>query len=349
MRRITYLLVVLGLSSSASSASSASPAFPEDREIELSGYAEWRSGGVLLVDGQRVVPAEDARFKGKGRARSFGGIPLGYEVKVEGVRLADGTVLGRKIEAKPNGNAFYEGSIRSGADAMEAEFRNHGRVAEHDEWGREVWSYGELLESGPEVSRARRIAEQLIPAYLGEEAFRVYVVDNREWNAMAAPNGSIFVFSGLLRDMDDDEVAIILGHELAHATHEHSRRSFKKSMLVSLLGMGAEAAADTIDRDGARIATKIGIYAGTLAWMNGYGRAAEDQADRVGLRYAYQAGYDVRKGPSLWQKFEDKYRGMPKALNFFLGGHSVAKDRAKNLQEQIRYNYSGDVATFSKE
>ncbi len=339
MSRITYLLVVLGLSSLA-------VAEPPTRakEIELSGYAEWRSEGILVVDGQRVTPAEDARFEGKGRARRFLGIPLGYEVKVEGVRLEDGTVLGRKIEAKPNGSAFYEGPIRAGADAMEQEFRRLGRAAEYDAYGHIAWDYGKLLESGRDVERLRNIAGRLTPPYLDREDFRVYVVENEEWNAMAAPNGAIYAFSGLLRDMDDDEVAIVLGHELAHATHEHSRRSYKKSMLVSLLGWGASAAADSIDHDGARIATKVGIYAGTLAWTNGYGRSAEDQADRVGLRYAYEAGYDVRKGPTLWQKFAAKYRGLPKALNFFLGSHSVAKDRARNLEQEIRYNYSGDGA-----
>ena len=342
MRRITYLLGIVGLSYLASLASAEPPT--RAKEIELSGYAEWRSDGVLVVDGQRVVPAEDARFEGKGRARRFQGIPLGYEVKVEGMRLADGTVLGRKIEAKPNGSAFYEGSIRAGADAMEREFRRLGRVAEYDAYGHVAWDYGKLVEFGPDVERVRNIANRLVPPYLDDEAFRVYVVENEEWNAMAAPNGSIYVFSGLLRDMDDDEVAIVLGHELAHATHEHSRRSYKKSMLVSLLGWGATAAADSIDRDGARIATKVGIYAGTLAWMNGYGRSAEDQADRVGLRYAYEAGYDVGKGPKLWHRFAEKHRGLPKALNFFLGGHSVAKDRARNLEEEIRYNYSGSDA-----
>jgi len=339
MRRATYLLV--GLSYLASLAA-AEPAESPTRakEIELSGYAEWWSDGTLVVDGQRVAPAEDARFEGKGRARRFQGIPLGYEVKVEGIRLADGTVLGRKIEAKPNGSAFYEGPIRAGADAMEQEFRRLGRVAEYDADGHELWDYGQLVEFGPDVERVRNITDRLTPPYLGREDFRVYVVENQEWNAMAAPNGAIYVFSGLLRDMDDDEVAIVLGHELAHATHEHSRRSYKKSMLVSLLGWGATAAADSIDRDGARIATKVGIYAGTLAWMNGYGRSAEDQADRVGLRYAYEAGYDVAKGPTLWHRFDQKHRGLPRALSFFLGGHSVAKDRAKNLEEEVRLNYS---------
>jgi Zn-dependent protease with chaperone function len=343
MSRITCLLVVLGLTSLAS-------AEPPTRasEIELTGYAEWRSDGILVVDGQRVRPDENARFEGKGRARRFQGIPLGYEVKVEGLRLPDGTILAREVEAKPNGSAFNEGAIRASADAMEQEFRRLGRVAERDAYGGFAWDYGRLLESGPEVERVRNIARRLTPPYLDFEDFRVYAVENEEWNAMAAPNGSIYVFSGLLRDMDDDEVAIVLGHELAHATHEHSRRSFKKSMLVSLLGWGATAAADSIDHDGARIATKAGIYAGTLAWMNGYGRAAEDQADRVGLRYAYEAGYDVSKGPGLWNRFAEKHRGLPKAINFFLGSHSVAKDRARNLEEEIRLNYSGRPAAFSR-
>jgi Zn-dependent protease with chaperone function len=334
MRRITYLLAVLGLSSLAA----AEPG-GRAKEIELSGYAEWRSDGALIVEGQRVVPSDDLRFEGKGRARRFQGIPLGYEVKVEGVRLSDGSVLGRKIDAKPNGSAFSEGAIRAGADAMEEEYRRRGRIADYDERGRIAQDYGKLLSSGREVERVRDIVDRLTPPYRSREDFRVYVVDNDEWNAMAAPNGAIFVFDGLLREMDDDEVAIVLGHELAHVTHEHSRRQYKKSLLVSLLGYGAEAAADSIDHDAARIAAKVSVYAGTLAWMSGYSRSAEDQADRVGLRYAHEAGYDVEKGPSLWRKFAAKHRGLPKALNFFLGGHSVANDRAKNLEEQIRYNY----------
>jgi Zn-dependent protease with chaperone function len=364
MRRITYLLVIAGLSRPSFADSPSVPRGPtpaalaprlafgsrsaraegsSQSKVKLNGYAEWRSDGFLIVDGQSVSPAEDARFEGEGRAARFQGIPLGYEVKVEGVRLSDGSVLARKIEAKPNGSALYEGAIRALADEMEREYRRLGRVAEYDAYGRLASDFGKLLERGSEVERARAIAERLIPHYLESEDFRVYVVDNEEWNAMTAPNGAIYVFSGLLRDLDDDEVAIVLGHELAHATHEHSRRAYKKSMLVSLAAWGATTAADSIDRDGARIASKVGIYAGTLAWMNGYGRGAEDQADRVGLRYAYEAGYDVRKGPPLWRRFAEKHRGLPKALNFFLGSHSVAKDRAKNLEQEIRFNYSNDA------
>jgi hypothetical protein len=336
MKRLTYLSVVAVLF--ASLATAEPPA--RTREIKLNGYAEWRFDRFLVVDGQIVTPADDVRFEGKGRILRFEDVPLGYEVKVEGERLANGTVLARRIETKPNGSAFYEGAVRGSADAMEEEFRRHGRVADYDQYGHVVHDYGKLFESGSEVDRTRGIARAVAPPTVDAESFRVYVIDNEDWNAMAAPNGSIFVFSGLLRDLDDDEVAIVIGHELAHVTHEHSRREYKKSMLVNLLGWGATAAADSIDNDGVRIASKVGIFAGTLAWVNGYSRSAEDQADRVGLRYAYEGGYDASKAPALWEKFAEKSRELPKAIHFFLGGHSVPKDRAKKLQEEIGYNYS---------
>lgn len=73
---------------------------------------------------------------------------------------------------------------------------------------------------------------------------------------------------------------------------------------------------------------------------NGYSRNLEDQADRVGLRYAYEGGYDPRYGPALWAKFRDKYGDQNGLVNFFLGGHSQASDRIRNLDREIAYNYT---------
>jgi Zn-dependent protease with chaperone function len=199
---------------------------------------------------------------------------------------------------------------------------------------------GALRQTGPEVDRVRRITAQLVPPYLAPGDFRVYVVDNKEWNAMAAPNRSIYVFSGLLRDMDDDEVAVVLGHELAHATHEHSRKQFKKQIWVQLAALGVIGVAEgTIDDKTKRLIVESLAVIGALAWQNGYGRSHEDQADRVGLRYAHAGRYDVRKGPGLWNRFAGKYGDSNKAVNFFFGSHSVAKARAANLERELRLNY----------
>jgi hypothetical protein len=78
---------------------------------------------------------------------------------------------------------------------------------------------------------------------------------------------------------------------------------------------------------------------GASAWKSGYGRDLEDQADRVGLRYAYEAGYDITKGPRLWQRFAKKYGEQGKVANFFFGDHSLSSARAVNLERQIALNY----------
>ena len=73
--------------------------------------------------------------------------------------------------------------------------------------------------------------------------------------------------------------------------------------------------------------------------MSGYSREFEDQADRVGLRYVYEAGFDVSKGPGLWQKFKEKYGEEDKISNFFAGDHSRPTERIKNIQRQLKLNY----------
>lgn len=318
----------------------ATVASGQGSEPKLEGYAEWRHADLLVVDGQRLRAGPGHRFKGSGDARDFQSIPLGYEVKARGERLPDGVVLAREIEAKPNGSALFEQDLRSAFDEMEKSYRQKGHVYE-ELGGGKVADMGALREAGPEVERARRIGARLVPPYLAPADFRFYVVENKEWNAMAAPNRSVYVFSGLLRDMDDDEVAIVLGHELVHATHEHSRRQYKKQIWVQLAALGAIGVAqETINSKTKRLIVQSLAVIGALAWRNGYGRSHEDQADRVGLRYAYEGGYAVTRGPGLWNRFAQKYGDQNKVANFFFGDHSVAKERAANLERELRVNYA---------
>ena len=166
------------------------------------------------------------------------------------------------------------------------------------------------------------------------------MIDNKEWNAFAMGNYSIYVFSGLLKDLDDDEVAIVLGHEMVHATHEHTRRQFKKQMWIQLAALGLAGVEEaTIDNEKARVVAQLATVFAATAVSSGYGRDLEDQADRVGLRYAYEAGYDMSKGPRLWNRFAKKYGEEGKVANFFFSDHSLSSARASNLEKQIALNY----------
>jgi len=303
------------------------------RGEKVDGYVEWRAGQCLIADAQRVCPAPKLKFKGEGEARGFASIPLGYELKAKGKRQRDGSLLAREVEAKPNGSAMFEGEVRAATDQAEAQAREAGR------FGDAKAPVGKLIESGPQVERVRRIVDNLLPSYVPPESVRVYVIENKEWNAFAMGNYSIYVFSGLLDDMDDDEVAIVLGHELVHATHEHSRKQFKKDMWIQIAMLGALGAASTIDSDTQQALASLAVIAAGSAWKSGYGRGMEDQADRVGLRYAYEAGYDISKGPRLWNRFAKKYGEGNKVANFFFSDHSLAAARATKLEKEIAYNY----------
>ena len=307
------------------------------RGEKVDGYAEWRLGDCLIADAQRVCPGPGLKFKGEGEARSFATVPLGYELKAKGKRRADGTLLASEVEAKPNGSALFEGEIKSATDQVEAQARDRGGFVESDN-GKEK-NVGRLYETGPQVDRVRRIVDSLLPPYLHPEAVRIYVIQNKEWNAFAMGNYSIYVFTGLLDDMDDDEVAIVVGHELVHATHEHSRKQFKRDMWASLITAGVLGAVSTIDDDKKQAVAALIVLAGSTAYQSGYGRGMEDQADRVGLRYAYEAGYDITKGPRLWNRFAKKYGEGNKVANFFFADHSQSAARATKLEREIAYNY----------
>jgi Zn-dependent protease with chaperone function len=330
------LLVGLGMVL-AGAAAAQEAGDPEGKGEKVDGYAEWRMGSCLISDGQKVCPAAVFKLKGEGEAKSFESIPLGYELKAKGTRLPDGTLLAREVEAKPNGMALFEREVRSATDGVEARARRAGHFTQGE--GRGAQDVGQLDETGPQVERVRGIVDSLLPPYLRPEDVRVYVIENKEWNAFAMGNYSIYVFTGLLDDMDDDEVAIVLGHELVHATHEHSRKQVKKEMTIQLIAAGVIAATSTIDDDTKRLVAQLTTGLLASAWSNGYGRGEEDQADRVGLRYAYEAGYDIAKGPRLWNRFAKKYGEGNKVVNFFFGDHSRSAARASKLEKEIAFNY----------
>jgi Zn-dependent protease with chaperone function len=319
-------------------AAGAAGAESKVKEEKVDGYLEWRQGDLLIVDGQKVSLSAATRFKGKDAAKDVASIPMGYEVKAKGERRADGALLARELEAKPNGSAMFEKDVRSMTDQAESEYRKAGRFFNSLEGGR-TETVGWMFDSGPKVERARRIVDTLLPPYIDPSQVRVYVIENKEWNAFAMGNFSIYVFSGIMDDLDDDELAIVLGHEIAHATHEHTRKQFKKAMWIQLAAIGVSAAAEEIDDKNKRAVAQLLVLFGAQAWSNGYGRDMEDQADRVGLRYAYEAGYDITKGPRLWQRFAKKYGESGKVANFFFGNHSLSSARAVTLERQLALNY----------
>jgi len=299
------------------------------------GYVDYRKGDVLIIDGQPVVAGPNTRLKG---AKSVADVPLGWNVKLEATRNAGGLLVAGRLEAVANGTEKGEADVLAASDKAEQMWVAKKMMYVPVDSGK-IRKIGDILESGPYVERARRIMNRIRPGYIPAERLRVRVVKTKDWNASAMANRAVWVFTGLMDDFDDDELAIVLGHELTHYSYEHNRRNQSRGGLGSILGAGAQIAGAVIGGTAGALA-QLGGQLGASALLSGYSREYEDQADRVGLRYVYEAGYDVSKGPALWARFKAKYGEEDKLSNFFTGDHSRPTERIRRIQRELDLNYT---------
>lgn len=164
-----------------------------------------------------------------------------------------------------------------------------------------------------QVKRLRAIAQRIVPfaAEWNDRAkswkWEVNLLDSKEINAFCMPGGKIAFYSGILDDLklSDDEVAMVMGHEMAHALREHARERMGKnaatgigaSLLSQLFGLGDVG--QTVTRYGAQLLTLK------------FGREDEGEADLVGMELAAKAGFNPRAGVTLWKKMDAANKGAP--------------------------------------
>jgi len=186
----------------------------------------------------------------------------------------------------------------------------------------------------PQLIRLRAIAQRLIPfTYEWNERARnwkweVNLIGSKQVNAFCMPGGKIAFYDGILQQLQltDDEVAMVMGHEMTHALREHAREQMGKSMATrgaielgaALFGLG----------DIGRGVAGIGGQLLTLR----FGRADESEADLVGLELAARAGYDPHAGVTLWQKMAEASKGAPPE---FLSTHPSGPTRIRDIETNI--------------
>jgi Zn-dependent protease with chaperone function len=205
--------------------------------------------------------------------------------------------------------------------------------------------YGQLLEqarskgalapeSHPQVQRLRAIAARLIPQATrwndraAQWRWEVNLIGSQQINAFCMPGGKIAVFSGILQKLQltDDEAAMVMGHEMAHALREHARERIAKSQGTgALLSIGAQLLGLGQLGD---VAANIGTQLLTLK----FSRDDEVEADLVGLELAARAGFDPEASVSLWNKM-GKAAGT--SSGSFLSTHPSGPDRIRRLQENV--------------
>lgn len=186
----------------------------------------------------------------------------------------------------------------------------------------------------PQMARLRAIAQRLIPytyewnPRAKQWRWEVNLIGSTQVNAFCMPGGKIAFYNGILQKLQltDDEVAMVMGHEMAHALREHARER-----------MGKTAATRGVIELGAAV---FGLGSGGryLAGMGGqlltlkFGRDDESEADLIGMELAARAGYDPHSGVTLWKKMAAASKNAPPQ---FISTHPSGPTRIHDIEVNL--------------
>jgi predicted Zn-dependent protease len=196
-----------------------------------------------------------------------------------------------------------------------------------------------------------RVGKSLVPKWVEPKDFQFTftLVADPSLNAFAMPDGTVVIHSGLLAVLENEaQLATVLGHEIAHATHRHGYRGFKdqqkKQMWFGLAGMATGVALGSqTDSPLVGLLSGVGMNLALQAAVNGHGRKLEDEADVLGLHYMVEAGYDYTEAPEVWRVFNRYTKDQSKVSNFFFSNHSTHAARINNLTKAINADYRAQV------
>ena len=168
-------------------------------------------------------------------------------------------------------------------------------------------------------------------------AWEFNLVQSNSVNAFCMPGGKIVVFEGMLPvTQDEASLAIVLGHEIAHAVAKHSAEQMSKQQNQSILtSLGTSILAAKAGNQAAELASSVTSTG--LSFLNAhYSRDNESEADHMGLIFAAMAGYDPNTAVTFWQRMSAASSGgATSLLEYYLSSHPSDAKRVSDIQRWL--------------
>ena len=189
----------------------------------------------------------------------------------------------------------------------------------------------------PQLKRLRAIAKRILPfasrfnPRAAQWRWEVNLIGSKQLNAFCMPGGKIVFYSGIIDQLKltDDEIAIVMGHEIAHALREHARERIAKTQITHGI---ASIAAELLSGTKYGGLAQLGLQGGSQLLTLKFSRDDETEADIVGLDLAARAGFDPRAGISLWKKMAAAAKGAPPQ---WLSTHPAGNNRIAEIERQL--------------
>lgn len=210
---------------------------------------------------------------------------------------------------------------------------------QYDEMMAEAQKKGLLNRNAQQVQRVRTIAQRLIPQtrVFRQDApgwaWETNVLTSKDVNAWAMPGGKMAVYTGLIERLNvtDDELAAVMGHEIAHALREHARERIARQMSTQAASTIGSIAIQILT--GVQLDPQITGTVGQAVFVLPNSRENEQEADVIGVELMARAGYDPRAALSLWQKMGQATGGGGPPE--FLSTHPSGATRLRDLQGYV--------------
>ncbi|UCD06189.1 MAG: M48 family metalloprotease [candidate division WOR-3 bacterium] len=156
------------------------------------------------------------------------------------------------------------------------------------------------------------------------------VLDNEEINAFACPGGFIYIYKGLMKQMDNEaQLAAVLAHEVGHVVARHSIKR-----LQAIYGYSIVMEVALGEKMGQTARQMVDAAAGVI--LLGYGRENEYESDEYGILYAKKAGYNPKGMVQVFEKFKQMEGRRPSTFEKLLMSHPPASDRINNGNKEIQ-------------
>ena len=206
-------------------------------------------------------------------------------------------------------------------------------AASFEEQNKKAKEKNVLITSGSSYERLKHVANRLIPqtAVFRDDTstweWQLSLIQSNTLNASCAPGGKITFYTGIIDQLNltDDEIAAIMGHEMAHALREHGRERLSEALAQNAVTNVALAAAGANYASGINAANQVAQY--VLVLPNS--RQNESEADAIGLELAARAGYNPRAAITVWEKMLKATQG--KNPPEFLSTHPSGETRIEQL------------------
>lgn len=221
--------------------------------------------------------------------------------------------------------------------------RNQIMLYSNDELGKMGAQSFEQMKEQQKISQNKAVTSYVqcvadaitphVPKSAHDGSWEVVVFESEQVNAFALPGGKIGVYTGILNvAKSPDQLAAIMGHEVAHVIEGHSNERLSSSQVsnIGLAAAGAVLAASDTENKGLILAgLGVGVQYGILM---PYGRSHESEADIVGQKLMAEAGFEPRAAVELWENMAKASKGAPPE---FLSTHPSNQTRIKQLTENL--------------